>query len=99
MARSQQKEPEEAQPIGGNAKAELKEYVKRLAHLDDEIERAKEKHISPLNEGKKAIFAQAIGNGFDAKALKEVYRKSRFNKELRDQIDIYEHAVLEDLLD
>jgi uncharacterized protein (UPF0335 family) len=97
MAKAQPQE--KAQPVGGNAQAELKEYVKRLAHYDDEIAKAKEKHITPLNEGKKAIFAQAKGNGFDAKALKEVYRKSRFNKELREQIDIYEHAVLNELLD
>lgn len=99
MAKAKKHEEDTVEAVGGNAQQALKDYAARINSLQDQIETAKMKHIDPLREDQKAIYAKAKGEGFDKKALSEVVRKSRMKKELRDQIDIYEHAILGDLLD
>ena len=49
--------------------------------------------IKALNEGKKEIFAEAKGEGFDVKVLKEILRLRKQDKDERDEqdslIDLY----------
>ena len=41
-------------------------FIERVEHIDEEIK--------ALNEGKKEVFAEAKGEGFDVKVLKEILR-------------------------
>jgi uncharacterized protein (UPF0335 family) len=45
--------------------------------LDDEIK--------ALNEGKKEVFAEAKGEGFDVKVLREILRLRKQDKDERDE--------------
>ena len=42
-------------------------YVERVERIDEEIK--------ALNEGKKEVFAEAKGEGFDVKVLREILRR------------------------
>lgn len=47
-----------------NSAGQLRSYIERAERLDEEI--------AGLNTDKKELFAEAKGNGFDVKALKQV---------------------------
>ena len=44
-------------------------FIERVEHIDDEIK--------ALNEGKKEVFAEAKGEGFDVKVLREILRPAQ----------------------
>ena len=67
--------------IAGNR---IRSFVERIEHIEGEIK--------ALNEGKKEIFAEAKGDGFDVKVLKEIIR---LRKQDKDECD--EHESLLDL--
>jgi len=72
--------------IAGNR---LRSFVERVEHIEEEIK--------GLNEGKKEIFDEAKGEGFDVKILKEVIRIRKQDKKERDEhesmLDVYLHAI------
>jgi uncharacterized protein (UPF0335 family) len=72
--------------IAGNR---LRSFVERVEHIEEEIK--------GLNEGKKEIFDEAKGEGFDVKILKEVIRIRKQDKKDRDEhesmLDVYLHAI------
>ena len=74
---------------GGVAGDRLRSFVERISHIDEEIKE--------LNEGKKEIYAEAKGEGFDVKILREVVRimkQDRDEREERDSLlDVYLHAI------
>jgi len=41
-------------------------FIERVEHIDEELK--------ALNEGKKEVFSEAKGEGFDVKVLKEILR-------------------------
>ena len=41
-------------------------FIERIEHIDEELK--------ALNEGKKEVFSEAKGEGFDVKVLKEILR-------------------------
>lgn len=49
-----------------NAGAVLKAYIERAERLNEEIK--------GLNDDKRDLFAEAKGNGFDVKAIKEIIK-------------------------
>ena len=53
--------------------------------------------IKALNEGKKEVFAEAKGEGFDVKVLKEILRLRKQDKDERDEqdslLDLYLRAM------
>ena len=53
--------------------------VERVEHIDEEIK--------ALNECKKEVFAEAKGEGFDVKVLKEILRLRKQDKDERDEQD------------
>lgn len=75
--------------FGGVAGERLRSFVERVQHLDEEIK--------ALNEGKKEIFAEAKGEGFDVKVLREVIRVMKQDPNERDEnaslLDVYLHAI------
>jgi uncharacterized protein (UPF0335 family) len=64
-------------------------FVERVERIDEEIKE--------LNEGKKEIFAEAKGEGFDVKVLKEIVRLRKQDKEERGEqeslLDLYLRAM------
>ena len=47
-------------------------FIERIERIDEEIK--------ALNEGKKEVFAEAKGDGFDVKVLREILRLRKQNK-------------------
>jgi len=64
-------------------------FIERIEHIDEEIR--------ALNEGKKEVFAEAKGEGFDVKVLKEILRLRKQDKDERDEqeslLDLYLRAM------
>jgi uncharacterized protein (UPF0335 family) len=64
-------------------------FVEHVERLDEEIK--------ALNEGKKEVFAEAKGEGFDVKVLKEILRLRKQDKDERDEqaslLDLYLRAM------
>ena len=63
--------------------------VERIEHIEEEIK--------ALNEGKKEIFLEAKGDGFDVKVIKEILRLRKQDKDERDEheslLDLYLSAM------
>ena len=67
----------------------MRAIVERIEHIDEEIR--------DLNEGKKEIYLEAKGNGFDVKILREVIRVRKQDQKERDEqeslLDVYLQAI------
>ena len=74
---------------GGVAGDQLRAFVERIEHVEEEIK--------ALTEGKKEIYAEAKGEGYDVKILKEVIRIRKQDAKERDEkeslVDLYLHAL------
>ena len=72
--------------IAGNR---VHSFVERIEQLEGEI--------AELNEGKKEVFAEAKGEGFDVKILKEIVKLRKQDKDERDEhetlLDVYMRAM------
>ena len=73
----------------GIAGDRIRSLIERIEHIEEEIK--------ALNEGKKEIFAEAKGEGFDVKILKEILRLRKQDKDERDEhetlLDLYLRAM------
>jgi uncharacterized protein (UPF0335 family) len=67
----------------------IRAFVERIENLDTEIQE--------LNEQKKEVFAEARGDGFDVKILKEIVKLRKQDEEERDEresmLDLYMRAM------
>lgn len=67
----------------------IRAFVERIENLDSEIRE--------LNEQKKEVFAEAKGDGFDVKILKEIVKLRKQDEEERDEresmLDLYMRAM------
>jgi len=67
----------------------IRAFVERIENLDTEIQE--------LNEQKKEVFAEAKGDGFDVKTLKEIVKLRKQDEEERDEresmLDLYMRAM------
>ena len=67
----------------------IRSIVERIEHIEEEIK--------ALNEGKKEVFAEAKGEGFDVKVIKEILRLRKQDKDERDEheslLDLYLSAM------
>lgn len=74
---------------GGVAADQLRAIIERIEHVEEEIK--------ALNEGKKEIYAEAKGEGYDVKIIKEVIRIRKQDAKERDEkeslVDLYLHAL------
>ena len=73
----------------GVAGDRIRSFVERIEQLDTELQE--------LNEGKKEVFAEAKGEGFDVKVLKEIIRLRKQDKDERDEhetlLDVHMRAM------
>lgn len=67
----------------------IRAFVERIENLDTEI--------GELNEQKKEVFAEAKGDGFDVKILKEIVKLRKQDEDERDEresmLDLYMRAM------
>ena len=75
----------------GIAGSRILSIIERIEQLEEEIK--------ALNEGKKEVFAEAKGEGFDVKILKEILKVRKMDRDERDEqeslIDLYMRAMSE----
>jgi uncharacterized protein (UPF0335 family) len=68
---------------------QLRTIVERIERIEEEIRE--------LTEGKKEIYLEAKGNGFDVKILREVIRVRKQDQKERDEqeslLDLYMQAI------
>ena len=73
----------------GIAGDRIRSFIERVEHIEEEIK--------ALNEGKKEIFLEARGEGFDVKVLREIVRIRKQDKDERDEheslLDLYLRAM------
>jgi uncharacterized protein (UPF0335 family) len=69
--------------------SKIRAFVERIENLDTEIQE--------LNEQKKEVFAEAKGDGFDVKILREIVKLRKQDEEERDEresmLDLYMRAM------
>jgi uncharacterized protein (UPF0335 family) len=67
----------------------IRSFVERIENLDTELQE--------LNEQKKEVFAEAKGEGFDVKILKEIIKLRKQDQDERDEhetlLDVYMSAM------
>jgi uncharacterized protein (UPF0335 family) len=67
----------------------IRSFVERIENIDSEL--------AELNEQKKEVFAEAKGEGFDVKILKEIIKLRKQDQEERDEreslLDLYMRAM------
>jgi uncharacterized protein (UPF0335 family) len=67
----------------------IRAFVERIENIDSEIQQ--------LNEQKKEVFAEAKGDGFDVKILREIVKLRKQDEEERDEresmLDLYMRAM------
>ena len=75
--------------VGGIAGAQLKSLIERIERLEDE-KRA-------LGEDIKEIYAEAKGNGFDTKIMRQIIKIRKMDKDEHDEqeslLDLYKRAL------
>ena len=73
----------------GVAGDRIRSFVERIEQLDTELQE--------INEQKKEVFAEAKGEGFDVKILKEIIKLRKQDQEERDEhetlLDVYLRAM------
>ncbi|MCW6509765.1 DUF2312 domain-containing protein [Lichenifustis flavocetrariae] len=73
----------------GIAGDRIRSFVERVEHIEEEIK--------ALTEGKKEVFAEAKGEGFDVKVLKEILKLRKQDQDERDEqeslLDLYMRAM------
>jgi uncharacterized protein (UPF0335 family) len=83
-------DPEEDMSGSGEvAGDQLRAFVERIEHVDEEIK--------ALTEDKRDIYAEAKGQGFDVKILREVIRVRKKDQKEREEedslLDVYLQAI------
>ena len=75
----------------GIAGGRILSIIERIEQLEEEIK--------ALNEGKKEVFAEAKGEGYDLKVLREILKIRKLDRDERDEqeslIDLYMRAMSE----
>ena len=75
--------------VGGIAGERLRSFIERIERLEEEKR--------TLAEDIKEVYAEAKGNGFDAKIMRQLIRLRRMDKDDLDEqetlLDIYKRAI------
>ena len=73
----------------GIAGGRILSIIERIENLEEEIK--------ALSEGKKEVFAEAKGEGYDVKILKEILKIRKLDRDERDEqeslLDLYMRAI------
>jgi uncharacterized protein (UPF0335 family) len=73
----------------GIAGDRIRSFIERVEHIEEELK--------ALTEGKKEVFAEAKGEGFDVKVLREILKLRKQDQDERDEqeslLDLYLSAM------
>ncbi|RYC31401.1 DUF2312 domain-containing protein [Lichenibacterium minor] len=73
----------------GIAGERIRSFIERVEQIEEELK--------ALTEGKKEVFLEAKGEGFDVKVLKEILKIRKQDKDQRDEqeslLDLYMQAM------
>ena len=73
----------------GIAGERILSFIERVEQIEEELK--------ALNEGKKEVFSEAKGEGFDVKVLKEILKLRKQDEDERDEqeslLDLYMRAM------
>jgi len=73
----------------GIAGERILSFIERVEHIDEEMK--------ALTDGKKEVFSEAKGEGFDVKVLKEILKLRKQDENERDEqeslLDLYMRAM------
>jgi uncharacterized protein (UPF0335 family) len=73
----------------GIAGDRIRALIERIEHIEEELK--------ALGEGKKEVFAEAKGEGFDVKVLREILKLRKLDQDERDEqeslLDLYLSAM------
>ena len=73
----------------GIAGDRIRSFIERIEHIEEELK--------ALSEGKKEVFAEAKGEGFDVKVLREILKLRKQDQDERDEqeslLDLYMAAM------
>jgi uncharacterized protein (UPF0335 family) len=73
----------------GVAGDRIRSFIERIEQIESELK--------DLNEAKKEVFAEAKGEGFDVKVLKEILKLRKQDQDERDEqetlLDVYLRAM------
>jgi uncharacterized protein (UPF0335 family) len=68
---------------------QLRSVIERIEHI--------EKEIGELNEGKREVYQEAKGNGFDLKVIREIVRLRKQDQKEREEhesiLEVYLRAI------
>lgn len=89
-AHAHETQPDDDAPeVGGIAAGRLRSFIERIERLHEER--------SGIAHDISEVFAEAKGDGFDTKVMKEVIRLRRMDKaayqEFDTLVDLYKHAM------
>lgn len=75
--------------VGGIASDQLKSYIERIERLEEEK--------TALQGDIREVFAEAKGNGFDTKVMRQVLKLRKMNHDDRNEqehlLDLYKRAL------
>jgi len=75
--------------VGGIAGDQLRSYIERIERLEEEK--------AALAADIRDVFAEAKGNGFDVKVMRQVIKLRKLDKDDRDEaetvLDLYKRAL------
>ena len=75
----------------GIAGERIRSFIERIEQIEEELK--------ALTEGKKEVFSEAKGEGFDVKVLKEILKIRKQDQDRRDEqeslLDLYMKAMEE----
>ena len=74
---------------GDVAGDQLRAIVERIERIEEEIKE--------LAEGKKEVYLEAKGNGFDVKILREVIRVRKQDQKERDELETLVEVYLQEI--
>ena len=68
------------------AGGQIRSFVERIEQIESEIQ--------DLNDGKKDVFAEAKGEGFDVKVIREIIKLRKQDKDERDEHETLLEALV-----
>jgi uncharacterized protein (UPF0335 family) len=75
--------------VGGIAGDQLRSYIERIERLEEEK--------AALAADIREVFAEAKGNGFDVKIMRQIIRLRKLDREDRQEqeelLQLYQHAI------
>jgi len=75
--------------VGGVAGAQLRSYIERIERLEEEK--------AALSADIREVYAEAKGNGFEPKTMRQIVRLRKMDKDDRDEqetlLEIYKAAL------